>query len=205
MISAVSPVVPGGYDPRRAAFFAGIGGGRGLRGVPCRMIVGRNENEADNDDGGRDHHRRHQDDADGLQPDDDREHEDGGEKDIDPPHPHPQAGAESPVERQQLDLLPAEHHEDDGDAAETRDHRHVPGEERRGLAEEEPVEPRLAGVGEPLRKSEQDEPQAEEDREDEAECTVLLHPRAADHTDHRQCSQPTRRRRSPLVGARRSA
>jgi hypothetical protein len=71
-------------------------------------------------DGGRDHHCRHQYDADHLQPDDDRERDHHGERDLQSQHRQAEGAGEDRIESDQLELFPEG--DDDGERGEASRH-----------------------------------------------------------------------------------
>jgi hypothetical protein len=91
-------------------------------------------------------HRAHQDDADRLEPDHDRDHDQRRQPDVEPADAHAEAGREVGVEAEELELLPEQQQRQEGQHADRRHRLDVADDQRGRLPEQETVEPRLRGV-----------------------------------------------------------
>ena len=96
--------------------------------------------------GRRDEQRAHQHHADGLESDHDRDHDQGGEADVERADREALHRGEVGVEAEQLELLPEDSITARAPPRQGRSSPHVVCDERRGLPEEKPVEAGLAGV-----------------------------------------------------------
>jgi hypothetical protein len=145
--------------------------------------------------GGRaDQHRRHQDDADGLQPDHHRDDGQRGQEHLQPVGVEAQAGGELGIEREELELLEEDGDQQQGEGTEGGDGNDVARDEGGGLAEEELVEPGLVGVVALRDEGEEGDSEAEEGAEDDAHRGVLAEAGVADDAEQDQGAQPTRHR-----------
>jgi hypothetical protein len=123
----------------------------------------------------RDDHRAHQHDAHGLQPDHDRCHEQRGQQAVEAGHRQPEARAEAPVERQQLEFLPEQRQRPQRDDPDDHHGHHVLEQECRRLSEQEGLEAGLGGVRQLLDVAQQHQAEAEEHRERHAQRAVEGH------------------------------